>query len=295
MSFSYDVKETIMKTQYKTSCCRRALFQGIVTSKGFTDGNGLVYLNLENRDMIDFTGSLIKEFFGKDISVSSPPTGGRCKRLSYSGKSQAAFLESLGNGSPLYQRKCIGCTSAFLKGIFFACGRVSDPNKQYCLEFSLGDRIELFTDVFAELGFEFKIAERKNEKIFYTKNSAIIEDFFASAELNDVAYTFMNIKIANEFMNNANRLRNFDTVNITKAVDAANPQYQLIKKLVENNLLNFLPEELHETAKMRLNHPDMSLNQLAIHSVPPISKSGITHRMSKIMKLGKELLTKYNL
>ena len=65
----------------------------------------------------------------------------------------------------------------------------------------------------------------------------------------------MNIKIANEFMNNANRLRNFDTVNISKAVDAANPQYILIKKLVENNLFNLLPEELQETAKMRLKNP----------------------------------------
>ena len=103
-----------------------------------------------------------------------------------------------------------------------------------------------------------------------------------------------DIKIANEFMNNANRLRNFDTVNISKAVDAASPQYALIKKLVENDLFNLLPEELQETAKMRLKNPDMSLNQLAIHSIPPISKSGITHRMSKIMKIGKELLTKYN-
>ena len=295
MSFSYDVKETIMKTQYKSSCCRRALFQGIITAKGYTDEKGLISLKLENLDMIDFAGGLIKEFFGKDIDVSSPSTGGRCKMLSFSAKSLATFLGSLGCGKPLYQRKCFGCTSAFLKGIFLACGRVSDPNKQYCLEFSLGNRVDLFFDTFLELGFELKSVSRKNERILYTKNSTVIEDFFASADLNEVAYTFMNVKIANEFINNANRLRNFDTVNITKAVDAANPQYQLIKKLVENNLLNFLPEELHETAKMRLNHPDMSLNQLALHSVPPISKSGITHRMSKIMKLGKELLTKYNL
>ena len=215
MSFSYDVKETIMKTQYKSSCCRRALFQGIITAKGYTDESGLVCLNLENRDMIDFTGILIKEFFGKDITVSSPPTGGRCKKLSFSGKSLSTLLNSLGDGKPLYQRKCIGCTSAFLKGVFFSCGRVSDPKKQYSLEFSLGDRIDVFAEVFSELGFEFKPVDRKSERILYTKNSAVIEDFFASAELNDVAYTFMNVKIANEFMNNANRLRNFDTVNIT--------------------------------------------------------------------------------
>jgi len=298
MSFSYEVKETIMKTQYKSSCCRRALFQGILASKGISDGKN-IFINLENCDMTVFVGTLIKEFFGKEIEVSSPPSGGRCKRLMFSGKSQAAFLKELDDSvdavKSFYQRKCSSCNSAFLKGVFFACGRVSDPKKQFCLEFSLGNRIEKFFELFTELGFDFKTVNRKSERILYTKNSTVIEDFFATADLNDVAYTFMNVKIANEFMNNANRLRNFDTVNISKAVDAANPQYMLIKKLVDNNLFNMLPEELHETAKMRLKNPDMSLNQLAIHSVPPISKSGITHRMTKIMKIGKELLAKYSL
>ena len=195
----------------------------------------------------------------------------------------------------MYQMKCASCTSAYLRGLFFSCGRVSDPKKQFCLEFSLGNRLELFLEEFEELGFEFKTAVRKSERILYTKNSAVIEDFFAAAELNDVAYTVMNIKIANEFMNNANRLRNFDTVNISKAVDAANPQCAVIKKLIENGLFNTLPDDLQETAKMRLNHPDMSMAQLALHSTPQISKSGITHRMARIMKIGKELLAKYDL
>ena len=105
----------------------------------------------------------------------------------------------------------------------------------------------------------------------------------------------MNVKIKNDFMNNANRLRNFDTVNISKAVDAASAQYALIKKLYDNGLMSHLPEELHETARMRLENPDMSLSQLARSSVPTISKSGITHRMQKIMKIGQEVISKYNL
>lgn len=294
MSFSYEVKETIMKAKYKNPCCRRSVFQGILVSKGYTEDT-TVYINLENTDMIEYAGGLIKEFFGKEISVSSLPSGGRGKRLSFSGKSQAAFLESVESQENLYQQKCPYCTSSFLRGVFFACGRVSDPNKQFCLEFSLGNRLELIFEHFGSLGFDFKSTIRRAEKILYTKNSAVIEDFFATAELNDVAYTVMNKKIENEFMNNANRLRNFDTVNISKAVNAANPQYLLIKKLVDNNLFVFLPKELHETAKLRLNNPDMSLNQLAIHSTSHISKSGITHRMAKIMKIGEELLTKHNL
>ncbi|MBE6536764.1 MAG: DNA-binding protein WhiA [Ruminococcaceae bacterium] len=294
MSFSYEVKETIMKTKYKSPCCRRALFQGILTSKGYTSDT-TVYINLENMDMIEYVGGLIKEFFGKDITASSLPTGGRGKRLSFLGKAQAAFLLALDKQKNPYQKKCPYCTSAFLRGVFFACGRISDPNKQFCLEFSLGNRLELLSEEFDSLGFEFKSVTRKNERILYTKNSAVIEDFFAAAELNDVAYAVMNKKIENEFMNNANRIRNFDTVNISKAVDAANPQYLLIKKLVDNDLFVFLPKELHETAKLRLNNPDMSLSQLAIHSTSHISKSGITHRMARIMKIGKEILSKNNL
>ena len=58
---------------------------------------------------------------------------------------------------------------------------------------------------------------------------------------------------------------------------------------------DFLPDEEEIQEVTLVYNPDMSMNQLAIHSIPPISKSGITHRMTKIMKLGKELLAKYNL
>ena len=165
MSFSYEVKEAIMKTQYKNACCRRAFLQGVLTSKGYTDEKFNVYVNLENTDMTCFVGGFIKEFFGKDISVSSPPTGGRCKRLSFYGKAQSNFLNSLVSIDALFQRKCTVCMTAFLKGVFFACGRVSDPKKQFCLEFSLGNRVELFLELFDSLGFEFKSVDRKNERL----------------------------------------------------------------------------------------------------------------------------------
>ena len=63
--------------------------------------------------------------------------------------------------------------------------------------------------------------------------------------------------------------------------------------LYDKKILNQLPEELISTAKMRLENPDMSLSQLAMHSVPPLTKSGISHRMTKIVKLAEELLKKH--
>ena len=283
MSFSYDVKDYIIKAQYKNVCCRRALLQGAFAAKGYSEDENIASINFEKKDIIDFVSRLVKEFYGKEMITSSLPRGGRGKKNTFFGKAMAKYISSINDGNIDFNQKCPLCLSSFLKGVFLASGRVSNPEKQFCLEFSLGNRSESFMEYFAELGFDFKINERKSECVLYTKNSSVIEDFFALAELNDIAYTFMNIKIANEFLNNANRLRNFDTVNISKAVDAANSQYQLIKKLHDNELMGLLPDELRDTAKLRFENPDMSLSQLARVSIPPISKSGILHRMKKIM------------
>ena len=171
------------------------------------------------------------------------------------------------------------------------CGRASDPNKQYCLEFSIGNR-DFLKDFFEEIGLDLKYTVRKSECILYTKNSSVMEDFFAMSDLNRAAFDIMNLKINNDFINMANRQRNLDTIGIGKAVAAATPQLELIGALKERRLLSKLPDELLEMAMLRLKNPDMSLAQLARQSVPPLTKSGIKHRMDRLLKVGEELLKK---
>ena len=292
MSFSQEVKAEIMTSQYKSSCCRRALLNGILSSKASVVGASVVF-NIETAELAVFTSALIKEFFGKDTLIAAPARGGRCKTVTFESKAAKSYITGINtNGNVIPYYKCQYCQMAYLRGIFFSTGRVTDPSKQFCLEFSLGKRANIFLKMFEELGLDFKVSNRSGETLLYTKNSSVIEDFFSLAELNNATFAIMNIKIANDLKNNANRLRNFDTVNISKAVDAANAQTTMIKELYERGLLGSLPDELEQTAKLRLANPDMSLAQLAIHSVPPISKSGITHRLSKIMLLGEELLNK---
>ena len=292
MSFSSDLKDEIIGTTYKNACCRRAIMLGAIASKAEVDENQATFLTIDNKDVISFLVQLFSEFYGKDTEISAPTRGGRGKILKIRSKAAKKFVDNL-SADAMHFEKCPFCKSSFIRGVFITTGRVSDPNKQFCLEFSLKNRVDLFLEYFGDLGFDFKTSSRGNENLIYTKNSGTIEDFFGICELNSATFAIMNVKIANGLKNDANRLRNFDTVNISKAVDAAGAQYALIKKLDEKKLLNSLPEELIQTAKMRLTNPDMSLNQLALHSIPPISKSGLSHRMSKIMKLGEELLKKY--
>ena len=290
MSFANDIKNEIMNSQQKKNCCKRAFINGIIAAKATTD-NGEIFINVSNDEYAVFLKEQIREIFSKEAMISAPPKGGRCKTISFTSPSAEKFLQSIDTEASR-GFKCPNCESSFFRGIFWSCGRISDPQKQFCLEFSLVNRENVLTTLFSESGIELKNAKRGKETLLYTKNSSIIEDFFALINLQNVTFKVIDIKIANELKNRANRLRNFDTVNISKAVDAANAQYNLIKELDDKKLLSSLPDELISTARMRLENPEMSLSQLAIHSVPPISKSGITHRMNKIVKLGESLLKK---
>ena len=282
-----------MNANYPKACCRRSLLDGALAVKGACENGRNITLSVDGIPTAEFLGGLVKEFFGKEASISSSSVGGRCKILAFDSKAAGAYLMGLDSESKLFKPKCQYCQSAFVRGAFLCSGRLTDPNKSFCLEFSPKNRNNIICGYFNNLGIEMKQTVRRTENILYTKNSTAIEDFLALAELNDAAFEVMNLKIARALKNDANRLRNFDTVNISKAVDAANYQYTLIHSLYEKKLLNRLPEELISTAKMRLENPDMSLSQLAMHSVPPLTKSGVSHRMAKIVKLAEELLKKH--
>ena len=50
------------------------------------------------------------------------------------------------------------------------------------------------------------------------------------------------------------------------------------------------PEKLQQTARLRLEHPELSLAQLAELCDPPVSKSCMNHRMRKLNEEAKKLL-----
>ena len=291
MSFSSDVKQTVIEAQYRSLCCRRAFLDGVLLAKAAVDGKRSVSVNLEKLEYAEYVSKYVKEIYSKEPKITTPPKGGRCKVVSFSSRTLGVTLAAARDlDRRPFTLKCQGCTAAFLRGVFLACGRMTDPNKSFCLEFSLGNNISVIKNSFDELGLEFKTAIRRTETLLYTKNSTVIEDFFAMADLMSATFAVVNIKFENEQINIANRQTNLDSGNISRAVSAAAAQYELIKELYDRRLFGKLPEELRYTAELRLNNPEMSLAQLAMHSHPPITKSGLIHRMNKIMKLSKELL-----
>lgn len=290
MSFSLNEKNEIMNQPIKSSCCKMALLSGILSSKATLD-EGVVKISVATDKSVEFISRLIMDIYGKETEVSRLKVGGRAKIVSFRTPSAVKYIESFKNQALPFTEKCKLCKSYYLKGVFLASGRISDPAKQYFLEFST-DSYEFFTEFFKGLGIDVKYAKRGKENVLYVKKSSLIEDFFALAGMNGTAFHIINAKIENEIRNNVNRVANCETNNIDKAVTASHAHIVAIKKLAARGLLSTLPEELEKTAILRLQHEDLSLSALAKISVPPISKSGLSHRLNKIIEHSHTLLKK---
>ena len=98
---------------------------------------------------------------------------------------------------------------------------------------------------------------------------------------------FENIRILKEVNNASNRAVNCDLANVERQVKAAQKQLQAIEKLM--TVHKMLPPELQEFCQARLQNPNASLEELGKLMNPPLSKSGVNHRMRKILKLAEEI------
>ena len=64
------------------------------------------------------------------------------------------------------------------------------------------------------------------------------------------------------------------------------------KELQKRGMLKSLPPELYEAATLRSEFPDAPLSDLARRTSPPISKSGLLHRLDRILIIAENYKSK---
>ena len=187
--------------------------------------------------------------------------------------------------------KCPACVAHFVRALFYLHGSVTDPEKRYHLElaFNTAEESEALLALLSEQGIAGRLTARKKQHIFYLKDGEAIADFLAYIGANTAAFDFMNSRINREFRNNVNRQVNCDTANIEKALQASQKQIAVIRRMQETGTLGTLPDSLRETAELRVQHEQMSLKELGEAHNPPITKSGVNHRLAKIMEAARAL------
>ena len=143
-------------------------------------------------------------------------------------------------------------------------------------------------DLINSFGLNSKIVARKNSFVVYLKESEQISDLLSMIGAYQALLSLQSTKIVKEMRNNVNRIVNCETANLSKTVNAAVRQVENIK-LIQNKIgISSLPENLQEIALLRVENEDMSLKELGEMLNPPISKSGVNHRLKKIEQIANE-------
>ena len=178
----------------------------------------------------------------------------------------------------------ICCRRGYIRGTFSAVGYVTDPRKNYHLEFVSASEVfaEELRDLINTFGLDSKVVERKDHYIVYLKEGEQIVDLLNVMEAHVALMELENIRILKEMRNDINRKVNCETANLNKVVHAAVKQIEDILYIKETVGLETLSPQLQEVAVLRLEYPDISLKELGTYMEVPVGKSGVNHRLRKI-------------
>lgn len=284
MSFAEELRAELIALPQKKPCCRFAATSGFLFS-ATCSGKKEVALRLKSQEVADYAVSLLTGQYGQNVALlESGKCGHRYYDLTISSHACAKRVQSLvERGVEHYS--CDGCKSAFLRSVFLTAGTVSDPHKSFHLEFSLPkERTTLFMAYLTELGYSPKCVDRPGGSGVYFKNGASIEDLILQMGSHHAIYELMNTRIERDIRNNENRATNCVARNIERYVSASQKQLEAIEFLMREGVFEQLDPSLQITAKLRYDNPDATLAELSELHHPAVSKSGVNHRLARILE-----------
>ena len=297
MSFSSDIKKELCDVRELSPQQAEAMLYGIMYASRMDEGRPLI--QTENIDLMNAAAELIRAVFPNVRTgiVRLVKNSGSLYTLKIrSGWEDIA--ERFGDFSSISREAVSGGdeeSGAFLRGVFVSCGSVTDPNKEYHLELGLpeNDRTPALLDFIAEHGMSLKETARggarSKKTVLYAKESELIEDCLTYIGAANHSMEIMQVKIVKDFRNRVNRSVNCENANLDKTVAASNKSTADIEYIFSTMGADWLSPDLRETARLRVENPEMSLSELCGIFPEKISRSGLNHRLKKLSKLAEEL------
>ena len=313
MSFSSKVKEELMEHVSKARHCQVAELSAILGTAGHIRlEETILEVQSESLPVIQKIFVLLQKAFNikADIAFRRGQKGSRVRQYVlwlhdrtavYRVLTEVGFLRKkdrqvVSNITPekLLQRSC--CRKAYIRGAFLAGGSISDPQKHYHVEVISEDaaHAELLQKMLQSFEIESRIIERVRPSkrvvyVLYLKNGEQIIDVLSATGAHQALFALENIRVFKHVRNKVNRQVNCETANLNKTINASVKQVKDIRYLIDTGAFAKLPPELKEMAQVRLDHEDLPLKDLGPLLEPPVSKSGVNHRLKRLSQIAEEL------
>ena len=288
MSFSSEVKENLSKMKNLTNK-DEVKFEliGYLISNNTVFKNAKITYKTENEYNINRFGKLLSNVDKSNYKIDLKGnnyiiTSSKIENIDEI-KYAEEDIEYIGNSNNENELKSL------LRGTFLGAGSISNPESKYHLEIILSTikNMRSIIEILSSFEITAKTLERKNGYSIYIKDGEEISKFLALIGANNGVLKFEEIRVIKDIKNNINRKVNYETANLNKTVNAAVKQINAIKELKKKGKFKSLPDSLKEIAEIRLENPDASLQELGQMLSEPIGKSGVNHRLNKIIELSQ--------
>lgn len=296
MSFTTDITKELLSVPVKKTCCKKAILLGILCgARDDVQGGGYVSYFYE-KDVATLAYELLCRIFHAQAELFNTVRAGRdtyVLRFCSSGVDE--FFKSIEKEPDIMPHvaigfRCAACQTAFLRGVFLGCGTVNDPTRGYHLEMSFPTKArgELIARAISDtVGSPNRIQRGQRYSIYYKKNGAIT-DFLCYIGCSHTSFDMANVCIERDIRNNENRATNCVARNISLSVAASHRQIGAIERLYATRKIDTLSDELRYTARLRIENGEASLSELAMLHEPPISKSGLNRRLTKLIEAAED-------
>lgn len=301
VSFTSFVKEELVSNDYPSLARKKALLGAFIKINGVlsisTNGIKLILKN-ESAKTMRFIYSLLNELFASDSHIEYETS--KNKKLRYRliinhaenilKELKVDFLEGKISRELVYNDDTI---SGYLAGAFLASGSINSPKtKNYHLEITVNN--DNYAKWLAKMVMRYrnsdvnpKVIARRDKYVVYLKASASIADFLIMIGAASSCMEFENIRIDRDFVNNANRLTNLDTANMSKTISSASKQIKDIKFLQSKGYFTKINNpKIDAIVKIRLANESISMQELADRVNKElnvnITKSNINHIFRKL-------------
>lgn len=299
MSFSNDVKNELSRIETNDVAGDKAELLGLLRMSGAIIIRGLnvgIHFSTENAALARRVLHMLKN----NYEVQTEVVITRSRRLKKNNRYQVHVLPAPKVSTALKELQLLSmesdlqnpllnshsCKRTYLRGAFLGGGSISRPASDYHLEMVTGNETfaQTIIKVMHSFSMKAKLTDRKNEYIVYLKDGESIINFLNVIGAHNAMMELENVRIVKEMRNNVNRAVNCETANLNKVVKAAVRQVSCIKYIDAHGGIGQLEPNLQEIARLRLEHPDVSLNDL-VEYTDGLGKSGINHRLKKLQAI----------
>jgi hypothetical protein len=305
MSFTQEVKRELAALLPAEPHCRRAQIAGLVFGAGTVEIGSGGRLAVRTSLALPATArqllTLLRPYgVAPELRTADTAPFRRRYEVLFGGESRdLQVLNEIGVLTDAFQvrmtvphrvveRHC--CLVAFVRGLFLGCGSISTPGAPVHAEFTV-ESADLAADVvrqLARLSLDFHLVERGRNVACYTKRGETAADLLALLGAHAARLRWEEHLVLVAVRERANRMANCDEANARRAAEAGRRQVAAARRLMAGVEWERLPAALREVAALRLDHPYLSLQELAALARPPLTKSALNHRLRRLVALAEE-------